>query len=349
MAKPDWGELQQRFLSEHAATGVSPKEWCEAQGLNYATARRYIKKPSAQTAQKFAQKKVRSAQKEQSANELMDDGGLTAQQRLFVAEYLKDNNATAAAARAGYSDPNYGRQLITNPNVALAIAQQQKASIAPTLGSADEVLAQMWQLATFDANQLSQYRRGACRYCWGFGHHYPTIEEVAFDWGLSVIINEGNKEVHFYEGRRYRGTTICRSMEKPGSIVGFKIGNAMVDDPLFIGMDFNVGKMAAIVHVKRNGLPRAVRELVKVYDTPAMIKRIQEEFWRYEDGRYVKSREIYIYPDASGDSRKSQNASKTDIAQLNDAGFSVIVDDANPPVIGSESDHAILASINYPA
>ncbi|MEG5808909.1 terminase family protein [Enterobacter hormaechei] len=59
---------------------------------------------------------------------------------------------------------------------------------------------------------------------------YPTIEEVAFDWGLSVKINEGNKEVHFYEGRRYRGTTICRSMEKPGSIVGFKIGNAMVDE-----------------------------------------------------------------------------------------------------------------------
>lgn len=72
MAKPDWGELQQRFLSEHAATGVSPKEWCEAQGLNYATARRYIKKPSAQT----AQKKVRTAQKEQSAEELVDDDGL---------------------------------------------------------------------------------------------------------------------------------------------------------------------------------------------------------------------------------------------------------------------------------
>lgn len=55
MAKPDWGELQQRFLSDHAATGVSPKDWCEAQGLNYATARRYIKKPTAQTAQKPAQ------------------------------------------------------------------------------------------------------------------------------------------------------------------------------------------------------------------------------------------------------------------------------------------------------
>jgi hypothetical protein len=51
---------------------------------------------------------------------------------------------------------------------------------------------------------------------------YPTIEEVAFDWGLNVKINEGNKEVHFYEGRQFRGTTICRSMEKPGSIVGLK-------------------------------------------------------------------------------------------------------------------------------
>ncbi len=171
MAKPDWGELQQRFLSDHAATGVSPKEWCETQGLNYATARRYIKKLSAQTAQKPAQKKVRTAQNEQSA-EVLVDIKLSAKVKRFIAEYLKDNNATAAAARAGYSDPNYGRQLIANPNVAHAIAQQQKASIARTLGSADEVLAQMWQIATFDANQLSQYRRGACRYCWGFGHQY---------------------------------------------------------------------------------------------------------------------------------------------------------------------------------
>ncbi|MDV1206784.1 terminase small subunit [Enterobacter hormaechei] len=184
MAKPDWGELQQRFLSEHAATGVSPKEWCEAQGLNYATARRYIKKPSAQTAQKSAQKKVRTAQKEQSANELVDDDGLTAQQRRFVAEYLKDGNATQAAIRAGYSKKSaeqIGYQLLQKTSVAQAIAQQQKASIARTLGGADEVLAQMWQLATFDANQLSQYRRGACRYCWGFGHQYQWRDMVEFE------------------------------------------------------------------------------------------------------------------------------------------------------------------------
>ena len=71
--------------------------------------------------------------------------------------------------------------LLQKTSVAQAIAQQQKASIARTLGSADEVLAQMWQLATFDANQLSQYRRGACRYCWGFGHHYQWRDAVEFE------------------------------------------------------------------------------------------------------------------------------------------------------------------------
>lgn len=202
MAKPDWGELQQRFLSEHAATGVSPKEWCEAQGLNYATARRYIKKP---TAQKSTQKKVRNAQKDKSADELVDCE-LSPKIKRFIAEYLKDQNATAAAARAGYSDPNYGRQLITNPNVAQAIAQQQKASIVRTLGSADEVLAQMWQLATFDANQLSQYRRGACRYCWGFGHQYQWRDAVEFEEKRLEAVERDRREPEDSGGYGYDHT-----------------------------------------------------------------------------------------------------------------------------------------------
>lgn len=206
MAKPDWGELQQRFLSEHAATGVSPKEWCEAQGLNYATARRYIKKPSAQTAQKSAQKKVRTAQTEKCADELVGSK-LSPKVKLFIAEYLKDHNATAAAERAGYSDPNYGRQLIANPNVAQAIAQQQKASIVRTLADADEVLAQMWQLATFDANQLSQYRRGSCRYCWGFGHQYQWRDAVEFEEKLDEALAKKGKEPNDRGGYGYDHTS----------------------------------------------------------------------------------------------------------------------------------------------
>ncbi|MCA6998206.1 terminase small subunit [Dickeya solani] len=178
MAKPDWGALQDQFLAEHAQTGISPKDWCEAQGLNYTSARRYIKKPAG--AQKTAQKKLRTAQAENGAEQL-NGGGLSPKKKRFVAEYLKDANATAAAERAGYSDPNYGRQLLTDPNVSQTIAQQQKASIVRTLGDADDVLEKMWSLATFDANDLSQYRRGCCRYCWGFGHQYQWRDMVELE------------------------------------------------------------------------------------------------------------------------------------------------------------------------
>lgn len=59
---------------------------------------------------------------------------------------------------------------------------------------------------------------------------FPTIDEVAGLMGLSVDIKEGNKEVHFYSGKQYRGTVICRSMERPASIIGFKIAHAMIDE-----------------------------------------------------------------------------------------------------------------------
>lgn len=288
---------------------------------------------------------------------------------------------------------------------------------------------------------------------------YPTVEECFFEWGLDAKIKEGNHEVETYRGRNFMGVVLCRSMEKPASIVGFKIGHALVDEidvmpldkartawrkilarmrhnipglrngvdvtttpegfkfvyhqfvkavrekpelaklygivrastydneinlpddyipsllesypaqlieayingefvnlqsgtiyvafsrqfnscedeikdgeTLFIGMDFNVGKMAAVAHVLREGQPRAVDELTNGYDTPDMIRRIKERYWRYEGGQYVKTREIRIYPDASGDSRKSVNASQTDIALLREAGFVVCVNAANPPV-----------------
>lgn len=279
---------------------------------------------------------------------------------------------------------------------------------------------------------------------------FPTIEEVAHAHGMRVKINESNKEVHFYVGRWSYGTTICRSMERPASIVGFKIGNAMVDEldvmnrekaraawrkiiarmrynvdglrngidvtttpegfrftyeqfveqvrsnpavaehygivqastfenwrnlpadyipallasypeslisaylegqfvnlnqgsvypefnrittftnatiqpseHLHIGMDFNVGKMAAIVHVKRDNVPHALAEIVDVLDTPAMIAAIKRRF---------PNNNVSVYPDASGANRKSQNASESDIALLRAAGFDVLHNPANPAV-----------------
>ncbi|MFZ6655925.1 hypothetical protein [Undibacterium sp. TJN19] len=94
-------------------------------------------------------------------------------------------------------------------------------------------------------------------------------------------------------------------------------------DALHIGMDFNVGKMAAVVFVMRTDLPRAVDEFVDVFDTPAMILKIKERY---------PGHVITVYPDASGQSRKTSNASESDLSLLRKAGFTVVVDATNPAV-----------------
>jgi len=274
---------------------------------------------------------------------------------------------------------------------------------------------------------------------------YSTMDEVAHWFGLRTAIRTGDKEVHVYSGRQYRGTTICRSMQDPGSIIGFKIGHAMVDEldtmptakarlawnkilgrmrwegvpnrvdvtttpegfkftyetfakdpeasygmvqastydneanlpdgyidammeaypaelraayldgqfvnltsgtvfygfnratcgtdvveqqnePLRIGMDFNIGTMAAAVYVVRDGAWHQVGELTGIFDTPAMIRTIQT---RYE------GHSIRVYPDATGKNRRSTNdGSKTEHSLLRDAGFSVYSHKGNPAVQG---------------
>lgn len=271
---------------------------------------------------------------------------------------------------------------------------------------------------------------------------YPTFEEAAEMLGFKVVVRQANKEVHVYRNGRYYGTVICRSMDDPASIVGFKVSRALVDEidvlskdkakkawikivarlrlkidgiensigvtttpegflfvyehfkkdptesysmvqastyenmkylpddyisslketytpelakaylggqfvnltsgtvykdydrklnysnatwdgqePVYIGMDFNVGKMSAIAHVKRDNKPIAVDEIVNAYDTPEIIGIINQ---RYKDCS------ISVYPDASGGSRKSVNASTSDIALLEEAGFLVCADAKNP-------------------
>ena len=96
-------------------------------------------------------------------------------------------------------------------------------------------------------------------------------------------------------------------------------------EPLFVGMDFNVGQMAAVIHVKRDGKPVAVAEVAGAYDTPDMVRILKE---RFKD----KGHSVQVYPDSSGGSRRSNNAAETDLKVLRDAGFSVFAPSKNPPV-----------------
>ena len=94
-------------------------------------------------------------------------------------------------------------------------------------------------------------------------------------------------------------------------------------EPLHIGMDFNVLKMAAVVHVMRDGKAHAVDELVNVRDTQTMATLIKERF---------PDHKIIIYPDAAGQATSSKNASESDHIILRKAGFSLIVDGTNPSI-----------------
>lgn len=94
-------------------------------------------------------------------------------------------------------------------------------------------------------------------------------------------------------------------------------------DALHVGMDFNVAHGAAVVHVLRGDDPYAVAEFTDVFDTPAMIGLLKRDY---------PGHAITIYPDASGGSRKSNNASESDISLLKAAGFRVCVNAANPRV-----------------
>jgi hypothetical protein len=94
-------------------------------------------------------------------------------------------------------------------------------------------------------------------------------------------------------------------------------------EPLHVGLDFNVGKMAAVVHVIRDSKPYALDELTDVFDTPAMIALLKKRFAGHQ---------ITVYPDASGGNRKSQNASESDLTLLRQAPFLVCANPANPAV-----------------
>lgn len=94
-------------------------------------------------------------------------------------------------------------------------------------------------------------------------------------------------------------------------------------DVLYVGMDFNVMRGSAIIHVLRDGLPCAVDEIHNAFDTDEQIAVLQQ---RYSGHR------IEVYPDAAGRHRTSANTVETDIVKLHAAGFIVKESYSNPPI-----------------
>ena len=102
---------------------------------------------------------------------------------------------------------------------------------------------------------------------------------------------------------------------------------SMIDDlisDLHIGIDFNVSAMSAIVCIIKDMKCYAVDELIGLFDTPELVTTLEQRY---------PSRNIFCYPDAAGDARKSVQADMSDIKLLRQAGFRVIADSKNPSIM----------------
>lgn len=85
---------------------------------------------------------------------------LTDKQRIFVAEYLVDLNATQAAIRAGYSARTarkIGQENLTKPDIQSAISEANEARIKRTEITADRVRLEYARVALSNMRQFVEW------------------------------------------------------------------------------------------------------------------------------------------------------------------------------------------------
>lgn len=91
------------------------------------------------------------------------------------------------------------------------------------------------------------------------------------------------------------------------------------NEPLYIGMDFNIDKMAATVFVKRDNGWHAVDEIYDWENTPKICEEIRRRY---------PSNLINVYPDRSGAARsRVDEASRSDLSILSSHPFHFMIKD----------------------
>ena len=112
-------------------------------------------------------------------------GELTPQEELFIREYMVDFVAYKAAQRAGYQAKNLHHtayQLLRKPLIKARIEEICSAR-AKRLGIDADTLMALWaEQIRFDANEIVQFRRVCCPFCYSEGGEpQQTPEEYFFE------------------------------------------------------------------------------------------------------------------------------------------------------------------------
>lgn len=118
---------------------------------------------------------------------------LTAQQNIFVAEYIVDRNATQAAIRAGYSAKtakSQGQRLLTNVDIMDAINKQLEYREQRTLVTADYVIKGIKEVADNterDCDRLKAYEL--------LGKHLKLFtEKMEHSGAIPVVLKDDVEE-----------------------------------------------------------------------------------------------------------------------------------------------------------
>ena len=99
------------------------------------------------------------------------------------------------------------------------------------------------------------------------------------------------------------------------------------NERIHIAIDFNVKIMASSVFAHRGDQLHCLNEFYGSADTHQLIRKIKSVY---------KGRDITVYPDASGNARKtSASTGVTDFSLLRNAGFKVLARSKQPPIIDS--------------
>ncbi|MDA5543350.1 terminase [Yersinia rochesterensis] len=105
MAKHDWEALQTAFLADNADTGITAQQWCEQHGLNYQSARRYIKPRAAQSAQKKPRRTAHNAQSDTTAQQCANSDDVQQEEQKLSSDADDDRDPESEPTEK----PNSGR------------------------------------------------------------------------------------------------------------------------------------------------------------------------------------------------------------------------------------------------
>lgn len=95
-------------------------------------------------------------------------------------------------------------------------------------------------------------------------------------------------------------------------------------DVLYLGMDFNIDPMSVMIGTKQG-------EIFHIFDEIQIFGSNTQEAIDEIKNRYGKQR-IVVYPDPAGHQRKTSANGRTDITQLQNAGFRVVAPYSHNPV-----------------